>query len=204
MWFDTILWLVAVMAFIVVEAATTALVSVWFAVGAAAAMLAFPGVYLLRQGMAFGCGLLTVAFALYLARFVKHNRILGLVLAGIVVSSAASALAVPRSFRTSRVSSFTASVSILSLFRIRQLQSLYHSFPPGTTVLSGRNTEKIPVEIWRGTGCCGWHAFQTRKTGEMTPRFFVYSFRISATISTDGPFPSRPFRITPLRCRRYT
>ena len=40
MWFDTILWLVAVVAFIVVEAATTALVSVWFAVGAAAAMLA--------------------------------------------------------------------------------------------------------------------------------------------------------------------
>ena len=38
MWFDTILWLVAVVAFIVVEAATTALVSVWFAVGAAAAM----------------------------------------------------------------------------------------------------------------------------------------------------------------------
>ena len=39
MWFDTILWLVAVVAFIMVEAATTALVSVWFAVGAAAAML---------------------------------------------------------------------------------------------------------------------------------------------------------------------
>ena len=40
MWFDTILWLVAIVAFIVVETATTALVSVWFAVGAAAAMLA--------------------------------------------------------------------------------------------------------------------------------------------------------------------
>lgn len=39
MWFDTILWLVAIVAFIAVEAATTALVSVWFAVGAAAAML---------------------------------------------------------------------------------------------------------------------------------------------------------------------
>ena len=39
MWFDTILWLVAIVAFIMVEAATTALVSVWFAVGAAAAML---------------------------------------------------------------------------------------------------------------------------------------------------------------------
>ena len=40
MWFDTILWLVAVVAFIAVEAATTALVSVWFAVGAAVAMVA--------------------------------------------------------------------------------------------------------------------------------------------------------------------
>lgn len=40
MWFDTILWLVAVVVFIAVEAATTALVSVWFAIGAAAAMLA--------------------------------------------------------------------------------------------------------------------------------------------------------------------
>ena len=39
MWFDTILWLVAIVAFIAVEAATTALVSVWFAVGAAAAMV---------------------------------------------------------------------------------------------------------------------------------------------------------------------
>lgn len=40
MWFDTILWLAAVVTFIAVEAATTALVSVWFAIGAAAAMLA--------------------------------------------------------------------------------------------------------------------------------------------------------------------
>ena len=39
MWFDTILWLVAIVALIVVEAATTVLVSVWFAVGDAAAML---------------------------------------------------------------------------------------------------------------------------------------------------------------------
>ena len=39
MWFDTILWLAAIVAFIAVEAATTALVSVWFAVGAAAAMV---------------------------------------------------------------------------------------------------------------------------------------------------------------------
>ena len=40
MWFDTILWLVAIVAFIAVETATTALVSVWFALGAAAAMFA--------------------------------------------------------------------------------------------------------------------------------------------------------------------
>lgn len=40
MWFDTALWLVAVIAFVAVEAATTALVSVWFAIGAAAAMAA--------------------------------------------------------------------------------------------------------------------------------------------------------------------
>lgn len=40
MWFDTILWLVAIVAFIAVETATTALVSVWFAIGAAAAMFA--------------------------------------------------------------------------------------------------------------------------------------------------------------------
>ena len=39
-WFDTILWLVAIVAFIAIEAATTALVSVWFAIGAAAAMFA--------------------------------------------------------------------------------------------------------------------------------------------------------------------
>ena len=39
MWFDTILWLAAIVAFIAVETATTALVSVWFAIGAAAAML---------------------------------------------------------------------------------------------------------------------------------------------------------------------
>ena len=39
MWFDTILWLAAIVAFIAAEAATTALVSVWFAVGAAAAMV---------------------------------------------------------------------------------------------------------------------------------------------------------------------
>ena len=61
-------------------------------VGAAAAMLLFPGAFLLRQGMAFGCGLAAVAAALYLARFVRHNRVLGLVLAGIVVGGVSEAL----------------------------------------------------------------------------------------------------------------
>lgn len=36
---DTLFWLVAVIAFVVLEASTTALVSVWFAVGAAAALI---------------------------------------------------------------------------------------------------------------------------------------------------------------------
>lgn len=61
-------------------------------VGAAAAMLLFPGAFILRQGMAFGCGLAAVAAALYLARFVRHNRVLGLVLAGIVVGGVSEAL----------------------------------------------------------------------------------------------------------------
>lgn len=39
MWLDSILWLVAVIAFVAVEAATTALVSVWFAVGAGVALV---------------------------------------------------------------------------------------------------------------------------------------------------------------------
>lgn len=36
---DTLLWLIAVIAFVVLEASTTALVSIWFAVGAAAALI---------------------------------------------------------------------------------------------------------------------------------------------------------------------
>ena len=36
---ETLFWLIAVIAFVVLEAATTALVSVWFAVGAAAALV---------------------------------------------------------------------------------------------------------------------------------------------------------------------
>lgn len=37
---DTLFWLIAVILFVVLEAVTTALVSVWFAVGAAAALVA--------------------------------------------------------------------------------------------------------------------------------------------------------------------
>lgn len=37
---DTLFWLIAVIAFVVLEASTTALVSIWFAVGAAAALVA--------------------------------------------------------------------------------------------------------------------------------------------------------------------
>lgn len=36
---DTLFWLIAVIAFVVLEASTTALVSIWFAVGAAAALI---------------------------------------------------------------------------------------------------------------------------------------------------------------------
>lgn len=36
---DTLFWLVAVIVFVVLEASTTALVSIWFAVGAAAALI---------------------------------------------------------------------------------------------------------------------------------------------------------------------
>ena len=38
---DTLLWLIAVIAFVVLEASTTALVSIWFAVGAAALITSF-------------------------------------------------------------------------------------------------------------------------------------------------------------------
>ena len=36
---DTLFWLIAVIAFVVIEASTTALVSIWFAVGATAALI---------------------------------------------------------------------------------------------------------------------------------------------------------------------
>ena len=40
MWLYSIFWLIAAIVFVGVEAATTALVSVWFAVGAVAALVA--------------------------------------------------------------------------------------------------------------------------------------------------------------------
>ena len=63
MWFDTILWLVAIVAFIAVETATTALVSVWFAIGAAAAMFA-----------SFFTSSLAVALAIMVPTLTRHRK----------------------------------------------------------------------------------------------------------------------------------
>lgn len=59
-------------------------------VGAVFALLFLPGWMI--PLCAFACGILVVLFALWLASFVRHNRILGMVLAGIVVGSASSAV----------------------------------------------------------------------------------------------------------------
>lgn len=59
-------------------------------VGAVAALLFLPSWTIPLS--AFGCGILTVGFALFLASFVRHNRVLGMVLAGIVVGSISSAI----------------------------------------------------------------------------------------------------------------
>ncbi|MGI5893945.1 MAG: FecCD family ABC transporter permease [Candidatus Merdivicinus sp.] len=59
-------------------------------VGAVTALLFLPGWTIPLS--AFGCGILTVGFALFLASFVRHNRVLGMVLAGIVVGSISSAI----------------------------------------------------------------------------------------------------------------
>ena len=62
-------------------------------VGAVFAMVFLPGAgAVARQGLAFLAGIATVACALWLARFVQGSRVLGMVLAGIVVGSAASAM----------------------------------------------------------------------------------------------------------------
>ena len=59
-------------------------------VGAVFALLFLPG--WMMPFCAFAAGIFVVMFALWLASFVRHNRVLGLVLAGIVVGSASSAV----------------------------------------------------------------------------------------------------------------
>ena len=61
-------------------------------VGAVFALLFLPRLPFLGESAAFFGGLSAVALALWLARFVRHNRVLGMVLAGIVVGSATNAL----------------------------------------------------------------------------------------------------------------
>lgn len=75
MWFDTILWLAAIVAFIAVEAATTALVSVWFAVGAAAAMLtSFFTPSLGIQAAVFAV-VSAIALAVMVPTLVRHRQV---------------------------------------------------------------------------------------------------------------------------------
>ena len=75
MWFDTILWLAAIVAFIAVEAATTALVSVWFAIGAAAAMLtSFFTPSLGIQAAVFAV-VSAIALAVMLPTLVRHRQV---------------------------------------------------------------------------------------------------------------------------------
>lgn len=74
MWWDTILWLVAIVLFIAVEAATTALVSVWFAIGAAAAMMvSFFSVSLGLQLLVFAI-VSAVALGVMVPSFAKHRK----------------------------------------------------------------------------------------------------------------------------------
>ena len=74
MWFDTILWLVAIVAFIAVEAATTALVSVWFAIGAAAAMLASLFTDSLGVQAAVFAVVSAVALAIMVPTLARHRK----------------------------------------------------------------------------------------------------------------------------------
>lgn len=73
-WFDTILWLVAIVTFIAIEAATTALVSVWFAIGAAAAMLASFFTPSLGVQMAVFAVVSAVALALMLPALARQRK----------------------------------------------------------------------------------------------------------------------------------
>ena len=75
MWFDTILWLAAIVAFIAVETATTALVSVWFAIGAAAAMLtSFFTPSLGIQAAVFAV-VSAIALAVMVPTLVRHRQV---------------------------------------------------------------------------------------------------------------------------------
>lgn len=72
MW-DSVFWLVAVAVFVAVEAMTTALVSVWFAVGAAAALLlSFTPVGVGGQALAFAV-VSAAVLALVLPRLVNRR-----------------------------------------------------------------------------------------------------------------------------------
>ena len=74
MWWDTILWLVAIVLFVAVEASTTALVSVWFAVGAAAAMVvSFFSVSLGLQLLVFAI-VSAVALGVMVPSLAKHRK----------------------------------------------------------------------------------------------------------------------------------
>ena len=72
---DSILWLIAAGAFIAAEAATTALVSTWFAVGAVAALLVsfIPGVGLAWQFVVFAV-VAAIVLAVMLPRLADRQR----------------------------------------------------------------------------------------------------------------------------------
>ena len=72
MWFDTILWLAAIVAFIAVEAATTALVSVWFAIGAAAASFFTPSLGI--QAAVFAV-VSAIALAVMVPTLARHRQV---------------------------------------------------------------------------------------------------------------------------------
>ncbi|MGI5957987.1 MAG: FecCD family ABC transporter permease [Massiliimalia sp.] len=61
-------------------------------VGAVFALLYLPASAVMLQGSSFLCGIGAVIFSLWLSRFVRSNRVLGMVLAGIVVGSVSSSI----------------------------------------------------------------------------------------------------------------
>ena len=75
MWFDTILWLAAIVAFIAVETATTARVSVWFAIGAEAAMLTSVVTPSLGIQAAVFAVVSAIALAVMVPTLVRHRQV---------------------------------------------------------------------------------------------------------------------------------